>query len=76
MKYSITEEKLNNVITTLNKKNVDRGELGSVIEELVKYRVGENLCDVAAIKIKEDFYVVIGLTTIFYSENYVKWVNF
>lgn len=70
MKYIITEEQLNNTVTALNKENVNRGELGKAIEELVKYYVGDNLCDVVAIKVDTDFYVVIGLTSIFYPQSY------
>lgn len=69
MKYIITEEQFENTIKKLNKDNIDRGELGHIIEELVIHFMDGEICDVAVIKTRIDYSVVI-LTPKLFDYNY------
>jgi hypothetical protein len=44
MKYIITEQQLTTATKKFNKENVDRGELGHVIEELVLNYFKNRIC--------------------------------
>ena len=50
MKYIITEQQINDVVKKFKKDDVDRGELGHAMEELVIKFMRGNLCDVVALK--------------------------
>lgn len=69
MKYIITEEQFENTIKKLNKDNIDSGELGNIIEELVIHFMDGEICDVAVIKTRIDYTVVI-LTPKLFDYNY------
>jgi hypothetical protein len=71
MKYIITEQQMRTITKRFKKDNVDRGELGSAIEELVlnffQNTFLENpVCDVVAVKLpKTSDYIVLILTPTF-----------
>jgi hypothetical protein len=65
MKYIITEQQLRTMTKKFNKKNVDRGQLGQIMEELVLNFIKGPVCDVVAVKMaidKTDEYIVLILT--------------
>ena len=63
MKYIITEQQLKTMTKKFNKENVDRGQLGKIIEELVLNFFKSPVCDVVALKMPEsDGYMVLVLT--------------
>jgi hypothetical protein len=65
MKYIITEQQLRTMTKKFNKKNVDRGQLGQMMEELVLNFIKGPVCDVVAVKMaidKTDEYIVLILT--------------
>jgi hypothetical protein len=63
MKYIITEQQLKTMTKKFNKENVDRGQLGKTIEELVLNFFKSPVCDVVALKMPEsDGYMVLVLT--------------
>ena len=63
MKVIITEQQLKTLTKKFNKENVDRGELGHAIEELVLNYFKNRICDVVAIKTKQlEDYIVLILT--------------
>ena len=63
MKYIITEQQMRTMTKRFKKDDVDRGELGPAMEELVLNFFKSPVCDVAAIKIPEsDEYIVLILT--------------
>lgn len=62
MKYIITEQQFENTIKKFNKDDVDRGELGRAIEELVIHFMNGKLCDIVAFK-QNSFYIVLVLTS-------------
>jgi len=65
MKYIITEQQLKTMTKKFNKKNVDRGQLGQMMEELVLNFIKGPVCDVVAVKMaidKTDEYIVLILT--------------
>ena len=71
MKYIITEQQLRTMTKRFKKDNVDRGELGPAIEELV-LTFFENtflespVCDLVAVKIpRTSEYIVLILTPTF-----------
>jgi hypothetical protein len=80
MKYIITEQQLRTATKKFNKENIDRGQLGQIMEELVLNFFKSPVCDVAAIKIPElDEYIVLVLTPTYHSNltehklaNYIK----
>ena len=65
MKYIITEQQLKTMTKKFNKKNIDRGQLGQMMEELVLNFIKGPVCDVVAVKMaidKTDEYIVLILT--------------
>jgi hypothetical protein len=70
MKYIITEEQFFDTIKKFKKDDVDRGEIGHIIEKLVMEFMKGNLCDVVAIK-TNSYYMVLILTPMYYPRNYV-----
>ena len=69
MKYIITEQQINDVVKKFKKDDVDRGELGHAMEELVIKFMRGNLCDVVALK-TNNYYMVLILTEGYYTQNY------
>jgi hypothetical protein len=63
MKYIITEQQLRTMTKKFNKENIDRGQLGQIMEELV---IKGPVCDVAAVKTlgmdETEEYIVLILT--------------
>ena len=74
MRYIITEEQFNDTIKKFKKDDVDRGELGRAMEELVIDFMKGNLCDVVAIKTRND-YIVLILTEGYYTTNYKEKIS-
>ena len=65
MKYIITEQQLRTMTKKFNKENIDRGQLGQMMEELVLNFIKGPVCDVAAVKMpidKTDEYIVLVIT--------------
>ena len=63
MKYIITEQQMRTMTKRFKKDNVDRGELGLAMEELVLNFFKSPVCDVVAIKIpKSSEYIILILT--------------
>ena len=63
MKYIITEQQLRTMTKRFKKDNVDRGELGPAMEELVLNFFKSPVCDVVAIKMpKSSEYILLILT--------------
>jgi len=65
MKYIITEQQLKTMTKKFNKENIDRGQLGQIMEELVLNFIKGPVCDVVAVKMaidKTDEYIVLILT--------------
>jgi hypothetical protein len=65
MKYIITEQQLRTMTKKFNKENIDRGQLGQMMEELVLNFIKGPVCDVVAVKMaidKTDEYIVLILT--------------
>jgi hypothetical protein len=50
MKYIITEQQLRTATKKFNKENIDRGQLGQIMEELVLNFFKSPVCDVVAVK--------------------------
>jgi hypothetical protein len=69
MKYIITESQFDDTIKKFKKDDVDRGELGHAMEELVINFMRGNLCDVVALK-TNNYYMVLILTEGYYTQNY------
>jgi len=74
MKYIITEQQFEDTIKKFNKDDVDRGELGHAIEELVRYYMKGNLCDVVALKTNNSYMVLI-LTPKHYTYSYADKIT-
>jgi hypothetical protein len=70
MKYIINEEQFFDTIKKFKKDDVDRGEIGHIIEKLVMEFMKGNLCDVVAIK-TNSYYMVLILTPEYYPRVYV-----
>ena len=69
MKYIITEQQMRTMTKRFKKDDVDRGELGHAIEELVLQFFEGPICDVIAVKIpKTGDYIVLVLTPNYYSD--------
>jgi hypothetical protein len=65
MKYIITEQQLRTMTKKFNKENIDRGQLGQMMEELVLNFIKGPICDVVAVKMpidKTDEYIILILT--------------
>jgi hypothetical protein len=63
MKYIITEQQLRTMTKKFNKENIDRGQLGQIMEELVLNFFKSPVCDVVAVKTdKTGEYFVLVLT--------------
>ena len=69
MKYIITESQFDDTIKKFKKDDVDRGELGHAMEELVIKFMRGNLCDVVALK-TNSYYMVLILTQLYHTKNY------
>jgi hypothetical protein len=68
MKYIITEQQLRTATKKFNKENIDRGQLGQIMEELVLNFIKSPICDVVAIKIpKSSEYIILILTPNYHS---------
>jgi hypothetical protein len=70
MKYIITEQQLRTMTKKFNKENIDRGQLGQIMEELVLNFIKGPVCDVAAVKTlgmdETEEYIVLILTPTYY----------
>jgi len=63
MKYLITEQQMRTMTKRFKKDNVDRGELGPAMEELVLNFIKSPICDVVAIKMPNSSeYIILILT--------------
>ena len=63
MKYIITEQQMRTMTKRFKKDDVDRGELGPAMEELVLNFFKSPVCDVVAIKMtKSSEYILLILT--------------
>jgi hypothetical protein len=63
MKYIITEQQMRTMTKRFKKDNVDRGELGPAMEELVLNFIKSPICDVVAIKMPNSSeYIILILT--------------
>ena len=70
MKYIITEQQLRTATKKFNKENIDRGQLGQIMEELVLNFFKSPVCDVVAVKTlgidETEEYIVLILTPTYY----------